>query len=128
MKPVGADEFRSRVGAQLRRSAFHESVRGDLVQVGDLTIDLARERVMRGGQPVTLTPTEWAVLRALMLHAGRTLTHAEIWQQVWGAQHGNAQAHLRVHITHLRRKLERTPATPSLIVTEPGVGYRLDLS
>ena len=98
------------------------------MQVGDLTIDLARERVMRGGQPVTLTPTEWAVLRALMLHAGRTLTHAEIWQQVWGAQHGNAQAHLRVHITHLRRKLERTPATPSLIVTEPGVGYRLDLS
>lgn len=128
VKPVGAAEFRSRVQAHLRRAAFYESLAGEPVRVGGLVIDLAREKVSRGGAAVALTPTEWGVLRALTLQAGRTLTHAELWRQVWGARHGDAQAHLRVHITHLRRKLERTPATPTLIVTDPGVGYRLELA
>lgn len=127
VKPIGADELRSRVRAQLRRAAFQAGLGGGAVRVGDLAIDLANERITRGATAIALTPTEWAVLRALALHAGRTLTHAELWRQVWGRRHGDAQAHLRVHVTHLRRKLERTPTTPTLIVTDPGVGYRLDL-
>ena len=127
-KPVGAEELRARVRAHLRRIESERlGVGTSMVVAGDLRINVARHRVTRAGVEVKLTPTEWSLLRALMLHAGRTLAHRALWEQVWGREFGDASLHLRVQITHLRRKIERNAATPSLIITEPGVGYRFEL-
>ncbi len=92
---------------------------------GDVQIDLARRIVTRGGEPVKLTPTEYALLRLLVQHAGRVLTHRQILKEVWGPQYADETHYLRVYFAQLRQKLEENPALPRLIVTEPGVGYRL---
>ena len=89
-------------------------------------IDLIRRTVSRDGQSVHLTPLEWELLRALATNAGRTMTHRQLFSQVWSRSHGDAQQLLRVHVASLRRKLERDPVRPRAIVTEPGVGYRFD--
>jgi two-component system KDP operon response regulator KdpE len=94
---------------------------------GELAIDLDARVVRRGGAPIHLTPTEWDLLRALVAHAGRTLTHRQLFAAVWGNASGDAQQNLRVHVAALRRKIEPDPVHPRLIHTEPGVGYRLDL-
>jgi two-component system KDP operon response regulator KdpE len=85
-----------------------------------------RHEVQRNGEVVRLTRIEWRLLEVLALHAGRTLTHQQLFDAVWAKAFGNPQQYLRVHVTNLRRKVERTPAAPTLIVTEPGVGYRFD--
>jgi two-component system KDP operon response regulator KdpE len=92
--------------------------------VDGLRIDFRDRLVERDGQPIHLTPTEWGLLRVLVLHAGRLLGHAQIFREVWPGSPGDAQAYLRVHISNLRRKLERDPVRPRLITTEAGVGYR----
>jgi two-component system KDP operon response regulator KdpE len=69
---------------------------------------------------------EWSLLRVLAMQPGRTLTHQQLFHAVWGRTYGDAKLHLRVHVTHLRRKIEARPAEPTLIVTEPGVGYRCE--
>ena len=92
---------------------------------GEVQIDLARRVVTRAGEPVKLTPTEYALLRLLVQHAGRVLTHRQILKQVWGPQYADETHYLRVDFAQLRQKLEENPALPRLIVTEPGVGYRL---
>jgi two-component system KDP operon response regulator KdpE len=127
-KPFSTQELAARVRAQLRR-ALLASVREPetVITAGDVTIDLAGRRVTRRGEAVHLTPTEFEVLRTLAARAGRTLTHQQIFDAVWGKAIGNPQQYLRVHVTNLRRKIEREPASPQLIVTEPGVGYRLEL-
>jgi two-component system KDP operon response regulator KdpE len=89
-----------------------------------VVIDLIEQRVVRHGEPQRLTPTEWALLRALVLHPGRTLSARNLWDLVWGREFGDFAAHVRVHMTHLRRKVEPDPSVPRLIVTEPGLGYR----
>ena len=126
-KPFSTLEFAARARAQLRRA--HLGPRGALqLEVGELTIDLARRRVTRaGGESAHLTPTEWNILRTLAAQAGRTLTHQQIYDAVWGRRFGNPQQYLRVYITNLRRKIEANPTHPRVIVTEPGVGYRLEL-
>jgi two-component system KDP operon response regulator KdpE len=91
-----------------------------------LVIDTARRTVNRRGESIHLTPTEWDLLRAFVKHAGRTLTHQQIFREVWGHAAGDAQSYLRVHIANLRRKIEEDSIRPSLIVTEPGVGYRFN--
>jgi two-component system KDP operon response regulator KdpE len=80
----------------------------------------------RDGVPVHLTRTEWDLVRVLAKHAGRTLTHQQIFKAVWGNSYRDAQQNLRVHVRSLRRKIEPDPVRPTLIVTEPGVGYRLE--
>jgi two-component system KDP operon response regulator KdpE len=82
--------------------------------------------LLKDGAPVHLTPTEWDLLRTLIRHAGRTLTHRQIFTAVWGNSYGDAQQYLRVHIRSLRRKIEHDPVRPRLILTEPGVGYRFE--
>ena len=125
-KPFSAREFAARVRAQLRRVNIG-AARTARLDVGDLTIDLARRRVTRAGrQPVHLTRTEWGILRALAVQTGSTLTHQQIYRAVWGRRFGNPQQYLRVYMTSLRRKIEKNPSRPRLIVTEPGVGYRLE--
>ena len=126
-KPFSNREFAARVRAQLRRALTISIAANAVVSVADLTIDLAARRVERAGEPLHLTPIEFEILRALASQAGRTLTHRQIFDNVWGNASGNAQQYLRVHITNLRRKIERDPGTPRVIVTEPGVGYRFEL-
>jgi two-component system KDP operon response regulator KdpE len=127
-KPFSTPEFVARVQAQLRRSQLYQTDSPGVIQIGDLSIDLARRTVARNGRDVGLTPVEWHLLRVLATNAGRTLTHRQLFHAVWGNVFGDAQQNLRVHITHLRRKIETTPAAPSIIVTEPGVGYRCEIA
>ncbi len=91
---------------------------------GALEVDLARRRVTVNHQPVRLTPTEYALLRLFVQHAGRVLTHRQILRQVWGPQYEEETPYLRVYVAQLRRKLEADPARPRYVLTEPGVGYR----
>ncbi len=126
-KPFGPAELRARVRAQLRRAGMPRVPGGDEpLRVGDLTIDIARRTVTRGGSTVHLTPTEWGLLVALVKSAGKTITHHQLFRAVWGAAHGDAQQYLRVYVAHLRRKIEPDPYEPKYIVTEPGVGYRFE--
>jgi two-component system KDP operon response regulator KdpE len=126
-KPFSTAELVARVQAQLRRSQLYRTDPPSAIHIGDLTIDLARRIATRSGRELGLTPVEWHLLRVLATNAGRTLTHGQLFHAVWGNVFGDAQQNLRVHITHLRRKIEATPATPSIIVTEPGVGYRCEV-
>lgn len=124
-KPFSPAEFRARVRAQLRRAHIPASLSdAEPLQIGGLRIDVARRTLSRDGTPIHLTPTEWDLLRAFVKHADRTLTHPQIFREVWGRAAGDAQAYLRVHVANLRRKIEQDPIRPRLIITEPGVGYR----
>ena len=126
-KPFNPAELQARVRAQLRRVRLSEIVGpGEKMEVDGISIDLAKRSLKKNGAPVHLTKTEWDVLRTLVRHAGRTLTHRQIFRDVWGNAHGDMQQHLRVHIRSLRRKIEADPVRPRLIVTEPGVGYRFE--
>ena len=125
-KPFGVGELTARVRAALRRSAQPES---ELVfQKDDLLVDLARRNVLKQGQAVSLTPTEYDILRVLVQHAGKVMTHEQLIHFIWGSESVNDEENshlLRVNISNLRRKLEIDPSRPCYIVTEPGVGYRL---
>jgi two-component system KDP operon response regulator KdpE len=124
-KPFSLAEFVARVQAHLRRSRTPaQSMTQPLVCDG-LTIDLVRREVRRDDL-IRLTRIEWSLLQTLVTHAGRTLTHQQLFDEVWAKSFGNPQQYLRVHMTNLRRKIEREPASPRLIVTEPGVGYRFE--
>jgi len=95
------------------------------LEVGDVTIDLYHRNVRRGGEPVHLTPKEYAVLAELAKHPGRVLSHAHLLRTAWGPAHENQPDYLRVAVRALRQKLESDPSHPQLIVNEPAVGYRL---
>ena len=127
-KPFGPIELRARVRAQLRRARMPGGPQEDQPLVmGDLTIDIDRRTVARGGSAVHLTPTEWALLVALATNPGRTLTHEQLFRAVWGKTYGQPQQYLRVYITHLRKKIEAEPYAPRFVITEPGVGYRFEV-
>jgi two-component system KDP operon response regulator KdpE len=127
-KPFSTLELQARIRAQLRRARMGPVPGGDApISAAGLTIDLASRSVSRDGASVHLTPTEWELLRALVAHAGRTMTHRQLFDAVWGRHHGDAQQYLRVFIANLRRKLEADPLRPAFIQTEPGVGYRFEL-
>jgi two-component system KDP operon response regulator KdpE len=125
MKPCSAAELLARVKGQLRRAAMSRAARSwARFEIDGVEIDLVAQRVTRHGEVQRLTPTEWALLRALVLHAGKPLSTKQLWDMVWAREFGDPTVHIRVHITHLRRKIEPNPAIPKLIVTEPGLGYR----
>jgi len=127
-KPFGPVELRARVRAQLRRARMPaDAAEEQTLTLGDLTIDFGRRTVARGGVAVHLTPTEWALLMTLASNPGRTLTHEQLFDAVWGKSYGHPQQYLRVYITHLRKKIEAEPYAPRFVVTEPGVGYRFEL-
>lgn len=121
-KPFGVSELKARIRAALRRTLQQASQ--PVVTSGDLVVDLNERRVICRGEPVALTPTEYDILRLLVSHLGKVLTHRQILQQVWGAAYLEQPHVLRVNISNLRRKLETDPAHPQHIITEPGVGYR----
>jgi two-component system KDP operon response regulator KdpE len=126
-KPFSTTELQARARAQLRRSRQTPLANADQpIEVDGVRIDLAKPSLTRAGEAIHLTRTEWDLLRALLKHAGRTLTHHQLFTAVWGNSYGDAQQHLRVHVRNLRRKIEADPVRPRLIVTEPGVGYRFE--
>ena len=122
-KPFSVDELLARL--RVARRHAQPTTTDPVLIFGEVRIDLARRLVTRSGEPVKLTPTEYALLRLLVQHAGRVLTHRQILKQVWGPQHMEETHYLRVYFAQLRQKLEADPARPRLILTEPGVGYRL---
>jgi two-component system KDP operon response regulator KdpE len=128
-KPFSTTELQARVRALLRRAARGETADADTrIESGELVIDLVGRTVTVRGEYVHLTRTEWDVLRALATQAGRTLTHQQLFREVWsGRTYGDAQQYLRVQVAHLRRKIERDVVRPRYIVTEPGVGYRFNV-
>jgi two-component system KDP operon response regulator KdpE len=126
-KPFDPVELLARARALLRRSAG-DGKQDRRVEAGDLVIDLVQRSVTLRGNRVHLTPIEWDLLVALSAHPDRTLTHQQLFSAVWrGRSQGDAQAYLRVHVAHLRRKIEADPVRPRHILTEPGVGYRFSL-
>jgi two-component system KDP operon response regulator KdpE len=126
-KPFSPPELQARARAQLRRARLNPSQSAEsTVEVGDVAIDLVKPSLKKGGVAVHLTKTEWDLLRVLVRHAGRTLTHQQLFREVWGNSYGDAQQYLRVHVRSLRRKMESDSVRPRLIVTEPGVGYRFE--
>jgi two-component system, OmpR family, KDP operon response regulator KdpE len=126
VKPFGSMEMLARIRAHLRRAVASERYGPPTVQSGDIEIDLHRRAVFKRGDRVHLTPLEWLLLRTLVTHAGRTLTHRQLFDSVWARSHGNASQYLRVFVTALRKKIEPVPSSPRLIITEPGVGYRFE--
>jgi two-component system KDP operon response regulator KdpE len=127
IKPFSASELRARASAQLRRARLAEAAGpAQIIDVGDVRIDIAKPSLRKQGVVVHLTKTEWDLLRTLIRHAGRTLTHQQIFRGVWGNAYGDMHQNLRVHVRSLRRKIESDPVRPAMIVTEPGVGYRFE--
>ena len=122
-KPFGTDELLARLRAVMRRSG--DDGAGAEVVVGELVIDLAGRRVERDGEQVHLTPIEFDLVRVLAQHRGKLVTHTQLLHEVWGPNYGTETHYLRVHFAHIRSKLERDPSHPRYVVTEPGVGYRL---
>jgi two-component system, OmpR family, KDP operon response regulator KdpE len=122
-KPFGVEELLARIRVALRHAAG--AALEPVVVIGGLTVDLGRRLVTRDGTEIHLTPTEYDVLKYLAQHADRVITHRTLLSAVWGAEYSDQTPMLRVFIKQLRRKVEADPADPRLIVTEPGVGYRL---
>ena len=123
-KPFNSAELLARLRAAVR----HARPQGvdALFQTGQLEVDLARRMVRKAGEEVKLTPIEYSLLRLLVTHAGKVLTHRQLLTDVWGPKAVEQTHHLRVHIAHLREKIEADPSQPDLIRTEAGVGYRLN--
>ena len=125
-KPFGVRELLARLRVALRHSARGGEDESPRLVVGELEVDFEKRRVSVAGEPVHLTPIEYRLLTELARHAGRVLTHSHLLRQVWGPGYAEQSHYLRVYMTQLRRKLERDPARPQLLHTEPGVGYRLE--
>jgi two-component system KDP operon response regulator KdpE len=123
-KPFGVGELLARIRTVLRRQTVTSAE--PVFKVGNLVVDLGSRLVMLDAKEVQLTPTEYDILRALVMNAGKVITNRQVLRQVWGEGYDDLHI-LRVNISNLRHKLEPDPSRPTYIHTEPGVGYRLKL-
>ncbi len=123
VKPFGTGELMARIRAAMRRQA--DEADEPVIQVGSLRIDFSRRLVTAADREISLTPTEYDLLRVLMRNAGKVITHRQLLRLVWGPAYEDEMHLLRVNISNIRHKLEPDPSLPSPIRTEPGVGYRL---
>lgn len=121
-KPFAMNELLARLRAAVRR-ATPGDVAEAVVEAGDLTIDLARRRVLRRGDEVRLSPTEWALVDILVRNRGKLVSRDQLLREVWGPAYTNETGYLRVYTANLRRKLERDPSHPQHFITLPGMGY-----
>lgn len=121
-KPFSTPELLARLRAAQRKTRPPEAV--SVFKNGDLVVDLTAHVVTRAGREIKLSATEYALLRLFVKHPGRVLTHRHILREIWGPKSEEHRQYLRVYVTHLRQKIETDPAKPSLIQTQPGIGYR----
>ena len=122
--PFAMEELLARIRATVRHR-IHAATDAPVFRSAGLTVDLARRMVLVEDVEVKLTPTEYELLRVLVLHAGYVVTHHDLLHEVWGLATAHTTPHLRVYMSQLRQKLEPNPAQPQYLLTEPGVGYRL---
>lgn len=126
-KPFGAAELLARMRVALRHAARISAEDGEAeITIGDLHVDLEARRVYVRGEETHLTPIEWKLLVTLVKNAGKVVTHRQILKNVWGPEYVDRSHYVRVYMAHLRRKIEEDPANPKYIITETGVGYRLN--
>jgi two-component system, OmpR family, KDP operon response regulator KdpE len=123
-KPFRLRELVARLRAVLRRTQARDAARPVVLMAGDLEIDVERHLLRKAGQPVHLAPKEFELLAFMMQNQGMPLTHARLLRSVWGLEYGNELEYLRSYVKMLRKKIEREPAKPEYILTEPWVGYR----
>ena len=127
-KPFAVEELLARIRALTRRVPQEETT--PVVHLGKVTIDLAAHSVTRdtpdGQKQIRLTPTEWQVIDILIRNAGKLVTRQTILTTIWGTEHAEDTGYLRLYVSQLRRKLEDHPSNPTHLLTEPGMGYRLD--
>jgi two-component system KDP operon response regulator KdpE len=123
-KPFGVGELMARIRTALRHR-MQRQAEIPVLRAGELEVDTLRHRVTRQGEELRLTPKEFELLSFLARHAGKVVTHRQILAAVWGPAHTEDTQYLRVYIGHLRQKIEHNPDDPRIIVTEPGVGYRM---
>ena len=123
-KPFGIGELTARLRAALRHVAS-QAQPAQRIEIDGVVMDFARRLVTRDGAAIRLTPKEYDLLAILFRHAGRVLTHRQILTAVWGPAHTEDTQYLRVYIGHLRQKIESNPDDPQIVVTEPGIGYRI---
>lgn len=125
-KPFHHEVLLARINANLRKAATQEA--GEpLLTNGAIRMDMVRHEVLVHGKKVSFTPKEYELLRYLMTHRGKMLTHKQLLRDVWGPAHGEDMQYLRVYISQLREKIEEKPSDPVYIVTEPGIGYRMEI-
>ena len=122
-KPFSTGELMARMRVALRRMTGKPDE--PLIQVDNLKMDISRRLVTVDDNPISLTPTEYEILRLLLQNAGKVLTHRQLLRQVWGTAYESEMHILRVNISNLRRKIEPDPSRPHYLLTEPGVGYRI---
>lgn len=127
-KPFGNDELQARVRACLRRASVVDTINENEPSTlysddGYICMNVTRRQVRVGEQEIRLTPTEFELLKQLMLYAGKVLTHRSLLKAVWGPEYGEEADYLRVYVRQLRRKIEQKPSRPRYILTEPGIGY-----
>ena len=121
-KPFAMNELLARLRAAVRRATPGDTTEA-IVEAGELTIDLARRRVLRRGEEVRLSPTEWALIEVLVRNRGKLVSRTQLLTEVWGLSYTSETGYLRIYTAQLRRKLEKDPAHPRHIITQPGMGY-----
>lgn len=124
-KPFNPDVLLARIHANLRKAATQEAGEPELLN-GDIRMDLVRHEVYLKGEKISFTPREYELLRYFILHRGKMLTHKQILKDVWGNAHAEDMQYLRVYVRQLREKIEPNSSQPSYIITEPGIGYRME--
>lgn len=125
-KPFGVNELLARMRVALRHAQTAGAAPpAQVLEFGEVKIDLVRREVFRGAEELRLTPIEYKLLVLFAQHAGKVLTHRQILKEVWGPAYATQTHYVRVHMAELRKKVEADPSRPKLLVTEPGVGYRL---
>jgi two-component system KDP operon response regulator KdpE len=127
-KPFGVSELLARIRAVLRRTIFPAWMENKQVELGDIKIDFEARRIIAENKQTRLTTKEFDLLFYLAAHANKTITHKELLQEIWGPDYGGEQEYLRVFVNRLRKKIEACPGSPKYLLTEPWVGYRLELS
>jgi two-component system KDP operon response regulator KdpE len=127
-KPFSMSELLARIRAVLRRTSFPTGTGDKLLKLGEVEIDFDARRIIAGDQQIRLTTKEFDLIYYLAAHPNKTITHRELLQAVWGPDYGGEQEYLRVFVNRLRKKIEPSPSSPKYLLTEPWVGYRLELA